>query len=242
MNAAESTARENILTRLRRARHAGAPERRAVEPEAAAAALADDREGQAGRVARLEEELKKLTARFVRVTTPREAREAVAALAAEHGAASAVAWDHPLLAALDLPEALAQAGARLLHPREGEEGAACGACGTVACAAEAAVGLTAVDAAIASTGTLVLAAGPGRPRAASLLPPLHVAVVRADQIVAGLDDLPGVLARLRDEDGLPPSGVFCISGPSCTADIELVKVFGVHGPTRLAVVCLDFSA
>lgn len=86
---------------------------------------------------------------------------------------------------------------------------------------------------IAETGTVVLghSAGQGR-RGLSLLPDLHVCVVRTDQIVPGVPD---AVASLRASiyAGRP---LTWISGPSATSDIELVRVEGVHGPRTLCVI------
>lgn len=98
--------------------------------------------------------------------------------------------------------------------------------------AAAEVGLTAVDAAIAETGSLVLVSAPERPRTASLLPPLHVALVRAGQIAPTFRV---ALARLRDRFAAS-SALHLITGPSRTADIELQLTLGVHGPGVLEVV------
>ena len=91
--------------------------------------------------------------------------------------------------------------------------------------------LTSCAIAIAETGTIVLDAGPGQgPRAATLLPDLHICVVERERIV---DDVPAAVAHLARHPGRPAT---FISGPSATSDIELERVEGVHGPRRLEVI------
>lgn len=107
-------------------------------------------------------------------------------------------------------------------------------------AIDAGIGISEVDYAIAETGTLVVLTGEGRARSASLLPPVHIAIVRPDQFIVGLDDL---FPLLRFQTELMESGLFSavtfITGPSRTADIELTLVVGVHGPQELHVILLD---
>ena len=93
--------------------------------------------------------------------------------------------------------------------------------------------VTTCRAACAETGTIALTGGPGEGRRAlSLVPDLHVCVVRAESIV---ETVPELVAALEPHarEGRP---IVLVSGPSATSDIELTRVEGVHGPRRLVVI------
>jgi len=93
--------------------------------------------------------------------------------------------------------------------------------------------LTGCAVAIAEAGAFVLDGGPGQGRRAlSLVPDLHICVVREDQVV-GL--VPEAVAVLETSVASGAALTF-VAGPSATSDIELDRVEGVHGPRTLHVV------
>jgi L-lactate dehydrogenase complex protein LldG len=91
--------------------------------------------------------------------------------------------------------------------------------------------ITGCVAAVALTGTIVLRHGPhDSRRALTLIPDYHLCVVLAEQVV---ETVPEGFAMLRGMETLP---LTTVSGPSATADIEMTRVKGVHGPRFLDVI------
>jgi L-lactate dehydrogenase complex protein LldG len=117
---------------------------------------------------------------------------------------------------LGITEILNSLGVELIHPNaDKHEMALCD------------LGITEADFLLSETGTLVLRSSAEKPRAVSLLPRIHLAIVRPEMLRA---DMHQVFAEAKDQHYL----VF-ITGPSRTADIELTVTLGVHGPKSLYV-------
>jgi L-lactate dehydrogenase complex protein LldG len=140
----------------------------------------------------------------------------VVELLRERGIATIQAWEAAHLPG-DVVEALKANGIQVQHlPNPGLR-----------------AGLTSALAGIAETGSLILPAGAGRPQTASLLPEIHIAILRARDIFASLPE------ALRLPQVREASAVVLISGPSRTADIEMTLTIGVHGPGELHVLCVE---
>lgn len=143
---------------------------------------------------------------------------------------SVVAWAHPLVERLNLPAALSEqkvpmfvTGAKSTADEDLRRQVS-----------DAYIGITSADFCMADTATLVMRAWPGQARSVSLVPAIHIAVIKLDQIIADLKEL---YARLKWDpherrEGLTNCLTF-ISGPSKTADIEATMVHGAHGPREV---------
>jgi len=94
-------------------------------------------------------------------------------------------------------------------------------------------GITGALGGIAETGTLVIHSGEGRPLTASLLPEIHIAVLRVSDIE---ESLKKVFTHRNVENF---ESVVLVSGPSRTADIEMTLTIGVHGPGELYVFLVE---
>jgi len=94
------------------------------------------------------------------------------------------------------------------------------------------VGVTSAQWAIAETGTLVLESGSERHRLVSLVPPVHVCIIRASSIRQSMAEI----LELVNPDADPT--ITFITGASRTSDIELTLAIGVHGPGELYVIVI----
>jgi L-lactate dehydrogenase complex protein LldG len=182
--------------------------------------------------ARLVHELAAVGGVVHRAASRAAAREAIVGILVERKTRRVVLGATDLLRELELDGALASAGVDVVVADLAGE-AERGALREAAFAADA--GVTSADFGVADTGTLALLARRGQGRALSLLPPLHVAVLDARDVVGELAEL---FERVRERGELP-SALTLITGPSRTGDIELVLTVGVHGPGELHVVVID---
>lgn len=200
------SAREEILTKLRASR----------DPRVALPALLAPMEGRPDHVAQFVERAADVGIQVISESAPTWAAAAVSELR-RRTVRSVALWADPVT--MPLADALQSIGIEVVLP-DRHTGARLDHC-------EA--GVTTADAAIALSGTLLLAADARRPRTTSLLPPLHMAVLPGARIVPTLAHLFARVARPL------PSALTFITGPSRSADIELIPVKGAHGPVEVIV-------
>ena len=164
-------------------------------------------------------EIKKLSGVGQKLSSANIASE-LKSLVVEQNIRKATAWETPRLRQLGVTEILNSLGVELVSPNANKhEMAQCD------------LGITEADYLLPETGTLVLSSSAEKPRAVSLLPRVHLAIVRPEML---RPDMHQVFAEAKDSNYL----VF-ITGASRTADIELTVTLGVHGPKNLYVWLID---
>ena len=215
-----SSSRDNILARLR----AAVPQDHAVAPEPATPPSVEL--SRTEKVARLKQRMEAMHAEVVvtdagawldalkTVLRNRSLNGLLYAPATALGQELAAAWDSDLPPLVGYTEDVEQSKERLF-------------------AIDASI--TSTQGGLADVGALILWPDSNEPRLMSLAPPLHIAVLDATKIH---DSLADAIALERWQERMP-TNVLLISGPSKTADIELVLTFGVHGPKELIVLILD---
>lgn len=236
------SAREEILGDVRRALHREVKSG-PVRGEAVASASSqledlvseirkncEQRRGEL--IQQFESELTRIGGRFHRAANVESAFQYIEQVASVREARTIVAWEGQIIDGVDVPRRLEEKGIELLTETTGPE--------FIRRTAVAEVGVSGVDYALADTGTLVLLARKGQARSISLLPPVHIAVMKPEQVLSGLSDLFPLLRGEAEAEGRDlSSAITFITGPSRTADIELTLVVGVHGPQQLHVVLLE---
>jgi len=145
----------------------------------------------------------------------------------ERGVKSFSIWETEYLKSLGVKDAL-EGGGLALAPAEDK-----------ADMANSGIGITEADYALADTGSLVLISSPDKPRGVSLIPPVHLAIVRKENILCDIEELFGLLNEIYESPDAIPACTTFITGPSRTADIELNLTLGVHGPKELHVLIVS---
>ena len=224
-----SSSRETILNKLRSSRRPfqDAPPR----PREYLNVTLQDDESPEALLERFTKELRIYTGDVYAVNGDDEARAKVLDLLKEFNAKSILSWDFAFIPVAGLEAAIRQAGIEIIQPDTHDELRM----ETLTAASDAQVGLTGVDAAAATTGTMIFTTAPGKGRIPTVLAPVHLAVMRLDQLVPRIESwVSGQRAN-----GLPlsQSANFCfVTGPSRTGDIEMQTVLGVHGPVTIRAI------
>ncbi len=203
---------------------------RPTAPSLPADAALSGGSGQADHVARFRAELEKLMGNVHGPFTPAGVATRSVEILSRLGVAEALAWDEGEIACPGLPEAFRRAGIRLVPARLA---ASVDRTAELERLAGLPAGLTGAIAGLADTGSIVVASGSGRARVASLLPPVHVAVLPVSRLY------PTLAAWLADggvQVVRQAANLVVITGPSRTADIELTIALGVHGPKEIHVI------
>jgi len=178
-------------------------------------------------IEQFETEVQKVGTRLHRAADEDSVIEYIKQVSEDRHAKTAIGWNEVPLDRADLERSLQRVSVKYSTEASDEN--------FIRSAVSADLGISGVDYVLADTGTLVLLARTGQARSISLLPPVHIAVVHAEQLLSSLDDL---FPLVRLESDLA-SAITFITGPSRTADIELTLVVGVHGPQELHVVLMQ---
>jgi len=195
--------------------------RTAQAPLSARPAIYEPRQPEAveSEIARFLDEVRKLSG-IGQQLFPNDLESALTTLVAEQNIRKATVWETSRLKQLGVAEILHSLSVELVSPNATKQDMAL--CD---------LGITEADFILPETGTLVLRSSAERSRAVSLLPRIHLAIVRSEMLRA---DMHQVFSESKDQ----PYLVF-ITGPSRTADIELTVTLGVHGPKNLYVWMID---
>jgi L-lactate dehydrogenase complex protein LldG len=183
-------------------------------------------------VERFTAELTAIAGRVHRAATAREAIATVIGLCREDGASRVLSWAPEWIGAPGLHAGLAANGIVVDQGwiPDGDD-----RIDRLAALDPIRVGITGAFAGIAESGTIAVVSGAGRSRLASLLTPVHIAVLRADCMYPSLTAFLAAHADIAEQG----SNLVLITGPSRTADIEMTLTRGVHGPGEIHVVVLE---
>lgn len=101
------------------------------------------------------------------------------------------------------------------------------------------IGIVFAEYGLTESGGIVLFSNAQSGRSVSLLPKVSIVVLNKSTILPRVAQLSEILHQKAKRGERMPSCVNLIAGPSSTADIELIKVVGVHGPVAKAYLIID---
>jgi L-lactate dehydrogenase complex protein LldF len=170
--------------------------------------------GDRSLINQFQKELEALSGKFIRCQEA-ELADCISEMLSTRGIDSVMAWESAYLPA-GLTAALQEQGITIQHTPQPKIRA----------------GISGTTSGIAETGTLVVTSGSGKPQSTSLLPEIHLAILRESTIQKNLAQ------ALSLSEVQKAASVALISGPSRTADIEMTLTIGVHGPGEVWVFCI----
>ena len=163
----------------------------------------------------------------------RDAAATIARIVTHRGVTRCLSWDDEWLVAPGVRAALEAAGVRLVDPVVPAD--AGGRLAHQQGYDDVGVGVTGARAGLAESGSIVLESGPGRSRMASLIPPIHVAILDVQEVYASLSHFAAAMPNAARNT----ANLVIVTGPSRTGDIEVQLNLGVHGPGELHVVLVE---
>ena len=164
-----------------------------------------------------------LKAQFILVDTPEQLADQLREIAAAEG------WKKVATHANELAETAANAlGLPIVKTDLGYDARELESCDA---------GISACEALVAQTGSVLVTSKSSGGRALSILPQHHIVIARREQLIA---DLPAAFALIKAKYAPDnyPSLISFITGPSRTGDIERILVLGAHGPKKLTILCV----
>lgn len=186
-------------------------------------------------IVRFQDELERIDGEFVRCSAaelPHEIADFLASLRANQ----ILGWGEQSPELDSIANHLREAGIQILEPEIPHSEDENTRYETLARLDQTPVGLTSCLAGFADTGTVILPSGAGQSSLTSLLPRTHLVLLRAKDIYPTFDHW----IRAGGGEAIASSPqITLITGPSRTADVEMILTLGVHGPERLIVFTID---
>jgi L-lactate dehydrogenase complex protein LldG len=221
----ESSARDEILAKLKAAPKAAIPPRPALPPYATLSM------GREQLIKAFSERLAEETVVVHRVKDFQEARDKLALVAVEEGLKKVMATTDDVVSRLDLPSWGRKNDIQVMTPKDFPDRYAY----RDAVFDQVQAGITGADFGIAESATIGIIHNKDQARLVSLAPILHIAIVPVDRIVPVYEQ---VIEKVFGKKGEYPSQFVFISGPSMTGDIQGVLFKGMHGPRKVIVILI----